>query len=107
MLEEVEEGFVDFSTGTGRFGGYDVLRDRGGKKPYAWWEAHGVTSLILQNLALRVISQVTSSSFCERNWSTYGNLCSVKKSRLEQSRAESMVYVHSNLRLIYRKKEEW
>ena len=27
--EEAEEGFVDFSTGTGRFGGYDVLRDRG------------------------------------------------------------------------------
>ena len=29
----------------------------------------------------------------------------MKKSRLEQSRAG--VYVHSNLRLIYRKKEEW
>ena len=25
MLEEVEEGFVDFSTGTRIFGGYDVL----------------------------------------------------------------------------------
>jgi len=107
MLEEAEEGFVDFSTGTGRFGGYDVLRDRGVKKPYAWWATHGATSPILQKLALRIISQVTSSSCCERNWSTYGNLYSVKKSRLEQSRAESMVYVHSNLRLIYRKREEW
>ena len=78
----------------------------GGKKPYAWWETHGATSPILQKLALRVISQVTSSSCCERNWSTYGNLYSVKKSRLEQSRAKSMVYVHSNLRLIYRKREK-
>ena len=26
---------------------------------------------------------------------------------LEQSRAESMVYVHSNLHLIYRKREDW
>ena len=33
MLEEAEEGFVDFSTGTGRFGGYDVLRDRGLRNP--------------------------------------------------------------------------
>ena len=33
MLEEVEEGFVDFSTGTGIFGGYDVLRDRGVRNP--------------------------------------------------------------------------
>eukprot|EP00253_Pinus_taeda_P035917 PITA_35917 len=31
----------------------------------------------------------------------------VKKSRLEQSRAETMVYVHTNLRLIYRQREEW
>ena len=31
----------------------------------------------------------------------------MKKSRLEQSRVESMVYVHSNLHLIYRKREEW
>ena len=45
MLEEAEEGFVYFSTGTGRFGGYD--RDRGGKKPHAWWETHGEISPIL------------------------------------------------------------
>jgi hypothetical protein len=28
-LYEVEEGFIEFSIGTRRFGGYDVLRDRG------------------------------------------------------------------------------
>ena len=56
---------------------------------------------------MRLLSQVTSSSCCERNWSTYGNLYSLKKSRLEQSRAETMVYVHNNLRLIYRQREEW
>jgi hypothetical protein len=32
-LDEVEEGFIEFSTGTGRFGGYDVLRDRGLRSP--------------------------------------------------------------------------
>jgi len=107
LLDEVEEGFVEFSTACGRFGGYDVVGDRGLKKPHAWWATHGATCHILQHLALRVLSQVTSSSSCERNWSTYGNLYSLKKSRLEQSRAETMVYVHSNLRLIYRQREEW
>jgi hypothetical protein len=29
---EVEEGFVEFSTSTRRFGGYDVLGDRGVKE---------------------------------------------------------------------------
>ena len=99
----VEVRFVEFSCATGRFGGYDVVGDRVVKKPYYWL----ATCPLLQKLALRIISQVTSSSSCERNWSTYGNLYSLKKSRLEQSRAETMVYVHTDLRLIYRKMEEW
>ena len=106
-LAEAEEGFIEFSTGSGRFGGYDVLRDRGVKKAHGWWATHGAACPLLQQLAMRILSQVTSSSCCERNWSTYGNLYSLKKSRLEQSRAETMVYVHSNLRLIYRKRQEW
>lgn len=79
----------------------------GVKSAYAWWATHGAACPILQQLALRVLSQITSSSCCERNWSTYGNLYSLKKSRLEQSRAETMVYVHTNLRLIYRQRQEW
>ena len=104
LLNEIEAGFVEFSTGTKRFGGYDVLEDKGVKEAYLWWATHGAACPILQQLALRVLSQVTSSSCCERNWSTYGNLYSVKRSRIEQSRAETMVYVHTNLRLIYRKR---
>ena len=103
----MEAGFVEVSCATGRFGGYDVVGDKGVKKPYNWWETHGETCPLLQKLALRIISKVTSSSSCERNWSTYGNLYSLKKRRLEQSIAKTMVYVHTNLRLICRKREEW
>eukprot|EP00253_Pinus_taeda_P027241 PITA_27241 len=107
LLDEVEDAFAEFSTGIGRFARYDVIRDRGAKKPYSWWENHEATSPSLQQLAMSLLSQVTSSSCCERNWSTYENLYSVKKSRFEQSRAKTMVYVHTNLRLIYRQREEW
>ena len=31
----------------------------------------------------------------------------MKKSKLEQSRAETMVYVHTNLHLIYKEREDW
>ena len=103
----MEGGFVEFSTSSGRFFSYDVLRDIETKNPYAWWETHGEICPPLQKLAMRILSQVTSSSCCERNWSTYGNLYSLKKSRLDQSRAESMVYVHTNLRIIYKQREEW
>jgi hypothetical protein len=33
LLNEIEVGFAEFSTGTKRFGGYDVLEDRGSKRP--------------------------------------------------------------------------
>ena len=97
----MEEGFVEFSTAIRRSRGYDVVRDKGVKKPYNWWATHGETCPLLQKLALRIISQVTSSSSCESTWSTYGNLYSLKKSRLEQSKEETIVYVHTNLHLIY------
>jgi hypothetical protein len=101
-VDEVEAGFVEFSTASGRFSSYDVLRDRGTKKPYIWWETHGATCPPLQQLAMRILSQVTSTFCRERNWSTYGNLYNLEKSRLEQAREETLVYVHTNLCLIYR-----
>ena len=72
LLAEVEDSFAEFSTSTGGFAGYDVIRDRGAKKSYSWRENHGATTPPLQQLAMRLLSQVTSSSCCERNWSTYG-----------------------------------
>ena len=60
LLGEVEESFVEFSCATGRFGGYDVVGDKGVKMPYNWWETHEAPCPILQNLALMIISQVTS-----------------------------------------------
>ena len=89
LLDEVEEGFVEFPTTTGTFGGYDVVGDKRVKKPYNWWATNGATCPLLHKLALRIISQVTSSSSCERNRSTYGNLYNLKKSRLEQYKAET------------------
>jgi hypothetical protein len=66
-FDEVEAGFIDFSTASERFSSYDVLRDRGAKKPHAWWATHGETCPPLHELAMRILSQVTSSSCCERN----------------------------------------
>eukprot|EP00253_Pinus_taeda_P002946 PITA_02946 len=56
LLDEVEDAFAEFSTGAGRFVGYDLIRDRGAKKPYSWWENHGATSPPLQQLAIRLLS---------------------------------------------------
>lgn len=46
--------------------------------------------------------QVSSASSCERNWSSYEFIHSKKRNRLNTERAEKLVYVHSNLRLLSR-----
>ena len=61
----------------------------------------------LQNLGIRVLSQVTSSSLAERNWSTCGFVHSVKRNRLGSQKAKDLVYVHSNLCLAPRRGPEY
>ncbi|XP_059065258.1 exonuclease V, chloroplastic isoform X1 [Cryptomeria japonica] len=50
---------------------------------------------------------VASSSASERNWSTYSFIHSVKRNRLLSKRAENLVYVHSNLRLLSHKQHDY
>ncbi|GFY85412.1 hypothetical protein Acr_04g0001500 [Actinidia rufa] len=50
---------------------------------------------------------LASSSCCERNWSTYSMIQSVKRNRLAISRAKDLVFVHCNLRLLSRKSKEY
>ena len=51
--------------------------------------------------------QVASSSAAERNWSTYSFIHSVKRNRLAARKAEDLVYIHSNLRLLSRNEPDY
>lgn len=50
---------------------------------------------------------MTSSSACERNWSEYAFIHSVKRNRLGTQKAQDLVFVHSNLRLLSRQQLEY
>ena len=41
------------------------------KYPIKWWKTFGTATPNLAKLAIRVLSQGTSASSCERNWSTF------------------------------------
>ena len=84
-----------------------ALADMQKLPPIAWWENYGTGTPELQRLAIRVLSQVSSASACERNWSTYGFIHSMKRNRLGHKKADDLVYVHSNLRLISRKEPSY
>eukprot|EP00253_Pinus_taeda_P032019 PITA_32019 len=53
----------------------------------------------LQNFAIRILSQGSSASACERNWSSFDHIHSKKRNRLLSGRLEDLVYVRRNLQL--------
>ena len=83
------------------------MRDKTKLIPLNWLNFHGGEIPNIQKLAVKILSQVASSSSAERNWSTYGFIHSVKRNRLGSKKAEELVYVHSNLRLLSHKKDEY
>ncbi|PNX78363.1 hypothetical protein L195_g034341 [Trifolium pratense] len=99
--------FVKFSSAEGEFGQFDSLLDRWNLTPKEWWVTYGSSIPKLQSIALKLFSQPTSSSSAERNWSTYGFIQSMKRNKLNPKRAEDLVYIHTNLRLLSRNNKSY
>ncbi|KAL8507350.1 hypothetical protein ACS0TY_018046 [Phlomoides rotata] len=89
------------------FGDEDSIRDRSNLDPLKWWVAYGIGAPHLRSIVVRLIGQVSSSSCCERNWSTYSFIHSTKRNHITPKCAEDLVYVHNNLRLLLRKTPQY
>ncbi|RRT31597.1 hypothetical protein B296_00059020 [Ensete ventricosum] len=63
-----------------------------------WWIQFGGDAPHLRKVVIRVLSQTTSSD-CERNWSTFAMIHTKVRNRLSYRRLEKLVYVHYNMRL--------
>ncbi|GAU49563.1 hypothetical protein TSUD_191890 [Trifolium subterraneum] len=94
--------FVKFSSAEGELGQFDSLLDRWNLTPKEWWVTYGSSIPKLQSIALKLFSQPTSSSSAERNWSTYGFIQSTKRNKINPKKAEDLVFIHTNLRLLSR-----
>jgi hAT family C-terminal dimerisation region len=51
---------------------------------------------VLQKLAIKLLSQPTSSSACERNWSAFDAAHTKKRKRMEPEKLQDLVYVRMN-----------
>ncbi|KAL8529886.1 hypothetical protein ACS0TY_007085 [Phlomoides rotata] len=67
-------------------------------QPDKWWKFFGCGAPNLQNLAMKILSQ-TSSSGCERKWSVFERIHTKKRNRLEHPRLNDLVFIHYNLHL--------
>ncbi|GMI63918.1 hypothetical protein HRI_000061100 [Hibiscus trionum] len=67
--------------------------------PAEWWMIYGTCTPELQRLAIKVLSQTTSASNCERNWSTFSYIHTKARNRLKDKKLETLVFTYYNMRL--------
>ncbi|PWA76506.1 hypothetical protein CTI12_AA232910 [Artemisia annua] len=98
----VLDEYATLSTKSGCFSNLTSIEMMGTMEPKSWWVNFGAQTPFLQTLALRLLGQPSSSSCAERNWSTYSFIHSLRRNKLTTSRAQDLVYIHNNLRLLSR-----
>lgn len=74
--------------------------------PCVFWSWYGSSAPELASVALRVLSQVTSTGAAERSWSSYDFIHSKRRNRLTADKACKLVSVFSNLRLVEARKKK-
>jgi hypothetical protein len=72
---------------------------------YLWWDANGASCAELQYVARLVLAQPASASICERINSEFAFVKDARRNRLEHGRANKLVALFHNLRLISRMKK--
>jgi hypothetical protein len=90
----------------GMFGLAVAISAAQGMAPYEWWLEFGASCPELQAVAVKVLSQCTAASACERSWSTFDFIHSKRRNRLTAKRSSDLVYVFSNLRMLDKVTEE-
>ncbi|GAU16301.1 hypothetical protein TSUD_299330 [Trifolium subterraneum] len=102
---KVYHEFAQFSSCSGDFASFDSIEGMYKLDAKSWWVTHGSSTPFIQKIALKLLVQPCSSSCSERNLSTYSFIHSMKRNKMDPKRAEDLVYVHTNLRLLSRKEE--
>ncbi|KAH6557952.1 hypothetical protein KP509_1Z084900 [Ceratopteris richardii] len=74
-------------------------------RPLEWWNHYGYGHPHMSRHALRVLSQDSSASPCERNWSTFSLVHTKLHNCLSVAQLERVVFCKANLRLLHSLKD--
>lgn len=99
--------YLNFISKSGDFNDYDSIMSRYGMDPKGWWLLYGSSAPMLQAIASKILAQPSSSSCAERNWSIYSFVHSMRRNKMTPVRAEDLVFIHSNLRLLSRRSPQY
>ena len=67
-------------------------------QPHQWWSRVGGEAL--PKIAKRVLALTCLISSCEQNWSMYSFVHNKSQNRLSTKKAEDLVYIYMNTRLL-------
>uniref|UniRef100_A0A803LRA4 DUF659 domain-containing protein n=1 Tax=Chenopodium quinoa TaxID=63459 RepID=A0A803LRA4_CHEQI len=81
------------------FGNSSAQREIHQMDPAMWWMTYGDSAPELRKIVVRVLSQTTSSSNCERNWSMWSLVHTKTRNRLKYGRLHQIVYLRYNMKL--------
>ncbi|XP_018509953.2 uncharacterized protein LOC108869695 [Brassica rapa] len=104
---KVMDEYALFSMRTGPFEDLTCISVMFTMEPKKWWANFGAQTPFLQTLAFKLLGQPSSSSCAERNWSTYSFIHSLRRNKLNPSRAQDLVFIHNNLRFLSRNSEQY
>ena len=77
-----------------------------GEATYMWWDQNGTSCKELQAVARMVLAQLASASICERINSEFGLVKDRRRNKLSHVRANKLVALFHNLRLMKRVKTD-
>ncbi|KAG6501921.1 hypothetical protein ZIOFF_041805 [Zingiber officinale] len=100
LRQDITQQIYIFKKAQGMFGSNLAKEARNTTSPGMWWEQYGDSAPGLQRVAVRILSQVCStSSIYERNWSSIQQIHSEKRNLLNKEALSDLLYVHYNLKL--------
>lgn len=99
MRRDITNQIFTFTKANGMFGCSLAMEARDTVSPWLWWEQFGDSAPVLQRVAIRILSQVCSTFSFERHWSTFQQIHSEKRNKIDKETLNDLVYINYNLKL--------
>lgn len=99
LRRDITNQILLFTRASGMFGCNLAKEARDAVAPGEWWEQYGDSAPVLQRVAIRILSQACSTSTLEKQWSTFQQIHSEKRNKIDKETLNDLIYINYNLRL--------
>lgn len=99
LRRDITSQILLFTRASGMFGCNLAKEARDAVAPGEWWEQYGDSAPMLQKIAIRILSQVCSTSCFEKQWSTFQQIHSEKRNKIDKEELNDIIYINYNLKL--------